>query len=69
MAEHELLIARLPGRTGLYLGYTRGTEWRTLARFTRGEESAAEFVEWARRAGIRYERQREEEPGGAREDG
>jgi hypothetical protein len=55
VAKHELLIARLPGRTGLYLGFHEGTTWTTVARFTRGEESAKQFVEWAKKAGINYE--------------
>lgn len=55
MERHELVIASLPGRTGLYLGFTEGTTWRSVARFTRGKESAKEFMEWARRAGIKVE--------------
>lgn len=51
MARSELLIARLPGRTGLYLGFSVGSRWTTLARF-QSEEKAEQFKDWARGAGI-----------------
>lgn len=57
----ELIIARLPGRTGLYLGFQEGTAWRSVARFSRGEESAEEFMAWARQSGIRCEDDRKKE--------
>lgn len=50
----ELVISTLPGRTGLYLCKQEGTHVRPIARFTRGEESAKEFVDWAVRAGATY---------------
>lgn len=54
MARDELVISTLPGRTGLYLCKQEGTSVRPIARFTRGEESAQEFVDWAVRAGATY---------------
>lgn len=54
MAANDLVIARLPGRTGLYLGFYRGASFETIARFTRGQESAEKFVDWAKKAGIRH---------------
>lgn len=63
MAAHELVIARLPGRTGLYLGFQDGGVWRSVARFSHGEESAEEFMAWARRSGIRCEDDRKEGEG------
>lgn len=64
MAErHEILIARLPGRTGLYLGFDTPNGWVSVARFTRGAKSAQEFVAWAQKAGIRYEDDRGNERG------
>lgn len=59
-ARHELVIASIPGRTGLYLGVMRNGAWHSIARFTRGEESAKEFTNWARDAGIRVEDDKEE---------
>jgi hypothetical protein len=50
MARHELVISALPNRTGLYLCTQEGSSIRPIARFTRGEESAQEFVDWAVRA-------------------
>lgn len=50
----ELLISKLPGRIGLYLCKQEGNTVRPIARFTRGEESAKEFVDWAVRAGATY---------------
>lgn len=55
MARRELLIAKLPDRSGLYLGYEDAAGWHSIARFTRGAESAKELVHWAKQAGIRYE--------------
>lgn len=51
----ELLITSIPGRTGLYLTFREGTRVTTVARFSRGEESARQFVAWAKRTGIRCE--------------
>ena len=51
----EMLISKLPNRSGLYLGYEENGTWHTIARFTRGEESAKRFLDWARKAGIRCE--------------
>jgi hypothetical protein len=56
----ELIIAKIPGRTGLYLGYVEGTTWVSVARFSRGDESAAQFMAWARQSGIRCEDDRKE---------
>lgn len=53
--ENELVIGRIPGRSGLYLGTMVSGNWRSIARFTRGDQSAKEFVAWAQRAGIRYQ--------------
>lgn len=50
----ELVISTLPGRRGLYLCVQEGSTIRPLARFTRGGESAKEFVAWAVRAGATY---------------
>lgn len=50
----ELVISSMPNRSGLYLCVQEGTTVRPIARFTRGEESAKEFVEWAVRAGATY---------------
>lgn len=50
----ELLISSLPGRIGLYLCKQEGARIRPIARFTKGEESAKEFVDWAVRAGATY---------------
>lgn len=52
---NELVITTLPNRSGMYLAVQEGTVIRTIARFTRGEESAKEFVDWCVAAGIRYE--------------
>lgn len=54
MAKHELVISKLPNRSGLYLCKQEGTTVRPIARFTRGEESAKEFVDWAVQAGATY---------------
>lgn len=51
----ELLITTVPGRTGLYLAFQEGTRVTAIARFSRGEESAKQFVAWAKRTGIRCE--------------
>ena len=52
----ELVITSLPGRTGMYLAVQDAPNAiRPIARFTRGEESAKEFVAWCVKAGIRYE--------------
>lgn len=50
----ERVISTLPGRTGLCLCRQEGNSVRPIARFTRGEESAKEFVAWAVRAGATY---------------
>lgn len=50
----ELVISSLPQRSGLYLCVQEGTVIRPIARFTKGEESAKEFVDWAVRAGATY---------------
>lgn len=50
----ELIISTLANRTGLYLCKQEGTTIRPIARFTRGEESAKEFVAWAVKAGATY---------------
>lgn len=50
----ELIISTLANRSGLYLCKQEGSIIRPIARFTRGEESAKEFVEWAVRAGATY---------------
>ena len=54
MAAHELVISKLPGRTGLYLCKQEGNRVRPIARFMKGEESAQEFVDWAVQAGATY---------------
>lgn len=54
MAKDELVISKLPGRTGLYLCVQDPDGVRSIARFTNGEESAKEFVDWAVRAGATY---------------
>lgn len=51
----DLLITTVPGRTGLYLAVQEGTRVTTIARFSRGEESAKRFVAWAKKVGIRCE--------------
>ena len=56
MASSELLITSIPGRTGLYLAFREGALLRTVARFSRGAESAEQFMSWAEQAGIRCER-------------
>jgi hypothetical protein len=61
VAKSELVITKLPGRTGMFLAVQDGTVIRTIARFTRGEESAKEFVDWCVKAGINYENTREKE--------
>lgn len=65
MEGSELVIATLPGRSGLYMGFQEGGTWRSIARFTRGEESAEEFMAWARRSGIRTEDDRKGKTDGA----
>lgn len=55
----ELVITSLPNRSGMYLAVQEGNAIRPLARFTRGEESAKEFVDWCVKAGIKYEDTRE----------
>lgn len=56
MARSELVITTLPGRSGMYLAVRDAPSViRPIARFTRGEESAKEFVEWCVKAGINYE--------------
>jgi hypothetical protein len=64
VTRHELVIATLPNRTGLYLCKQEGPVIRPLARFVRGPESAEEFVSWAVKAGIIYEDARKEIPDG-----
>lgn len=62
----ELLITRLPNRTGLFLA-VQETEnrSRTLARFSGdGESSAERFVEALVAAGFQYRNEREEEQDG-----
>lgn len=54
MAEHELVISSLPNRSGLYLCTQEKGTVRPIARFTRGEESAQIFVDWAVKAGVIY---------------
>lgn len=54
MAAHELVISTVPNRSGLYLCKQEGNSVRPIARFIRGEESAKEFVEWAKKAGATY---------------
>ena len=54
MAKHELVISKLPGRTGLYLCVQEGVNLTTIARFTKGEESAQIFIDWAVKAGAEY---------------
>lgn len=61
MARSDLVITRLPGRTGMFLAVQEGGVIRTIARFSRGEESAKEFVDWCIKAGINYEDTREKE--------
>lgn len=57
MPSNEMLITTVPGRTGLYLAVRRDDNFvRPIARFSRGEESAEEFMAWAEAAGIRCER-------------
>src|SRR5688500_4330678 len=51
----DLVISTVPNRSGLYLCKQEGAAVRPLARFTRGEESVKEFVEWCVAAGIYYE--------------
>lgn len=54
MAAHELVISSLPNRSGLYLCVQEGSVVRPIARFTKGEESAKEFIAWAVKAGATY---------------
>lgn len=58
----ELVITRLPNRSGLYLGVQEtGSRTRTLARFTGdGEKSARALVDVLVAAGFRFEDNREE---------
>jgi hypothetical protein len=60
MAERNLVVTTLPNRSGLYLAIQEGSVIKTIARFTRGEESAQELVDWCVKAGIRYENPRSE---------
>lgn len=60
MAASELLITKLPGRTGLFLAFHEGVNLKVIARFSRGAESAEEFMAWAQRSGIRCERDPEQ---------
>jgi len=55
MAARELLIAKLPDRSGLYLGYEDADGWHSIARFTEGAKSAKVLVDWAKQVGVRYE--------------
>jgi len=50
----ELVISKLPGRSGLYLCKQEGDGVRAIARFMRGEKSAEEFIAWAVKAGATY---------------
>jgi len=61
MARSDLVISTLANRTGLYLCVQEGTTIRPIARFTRGEESAKEFVAWAVKAGAAYTDMKEKE--------
>lgn len=54
MTRHELVISSLPHRTGLYLCTQEGGVITPIARFTRGEESAQVFIDWAVKAGATY---------------
>lgn len=57
----ELVITSLPGRTGMYLAVQDAPNViRPIARFTKGEASAKEFVDWCVKAGINYEDTRKE---------
>lgn len=60
MPKRDLVITTIPGRTGLYLAVQEGSTITTLARFTKGQESANEFVDWCVKAGIKYEDARKE---------
>lgn len=60
MAASELLITKIPGRSGLFLAFKDGADLHTIARFSRGAESAEEFMAWAQRSGIRCERDPEQ---------
>jgi len=55
MAE-ELVISKLPGRSGLYLCKQEEGRVRAIARFMRGAESAEEFIAWAVKAGATYKK-------------
>ena len=48
----ELVIARVPHRSGLYLGVQEGNSFRAIARFMQGERSAREFMDWAIASGV-----------------
>lgn len=61
MARHELVISTLANRSGLYLCKQEGNKIRPIARFTKGEESAKEFVDWAVKAGATYTDMKKEE--------
>lgn len=63
----DLVIISLPGRTGKYLAVQDGASTETIARFTRGEESAQKFVDWCVKAGINYEDTRRAD-GGPRQE-
>ncbi len=52
----QLLITTVPGRTGLYLAFREGVRVRPIARFSRGAESAEEFMTWAIQAGVSCQR-------------
>lgn len=60
MPKRDLVITTIPGRIGLYLSIQEGSKITTLARFTKGQESANEFVDWCVKAGIKYEDMRKE---------
>lgn len=65
----ELVVVRLPGREGLYLGVQEEpNRMRTIARFSGdGEWSSRLFVEVLEAAGFRY-RDKEEERGQLRSE-
>jgi hypothetical protein len=57
----DLVVTKLPGRSGLYLAIQNGATIETIARFTKGAESATKFVDWCVQAGIKYEKPTDQE--------
>lgn len=66
----ELVITKVPNRSGLFLGVTERGVFKSIARFTHGEQSAEAFVEIMKSVGFKFIDDRErEEPDGAADGG